>query len=562
MSLDAVGINALAEELDADLSGCKIEKVTMPDKDNVVLHLKTRGNKALRTLLLSAAPSAPRVHLTKSTFENPLTAHAFLMHLRKHIGGGVITRICSVKHERVLKIFIDACDEMGYKRSFTLFIELLGRFSNVILTDENGLITDAIRRVTIDTFSARAVVSGMKYALPPSQKDKLDVDDKAAVIEAISAFSGGKLADYLLSKIYGFSPASLREIVYLFFGTLIPAESDVKRLSTPFYESLLSFCRTIAPCCLYLDGKIKDYFFRPYTHLDGDYKQLTSLSEAMEEFYSAKEENGFISERYSRLATVLKNSIRKNERTIAFLREKLTQSQDYENDRILGELLTANLYRLKKGDLKIDVDDYYSGKKRVIILDATLSPQQNAQRYYKAYSKKRRAIEHSKQQLTIALERGDYLESVLAMLEKASTAADVSEIETEMVNAGLIKHSKGRRNVKPAAPLSLTVGGFRVLIGKNNLQNDKLVRTSEGGWLWLHTQKIHGSHAVIQTTDVPQEVINEVAAYVAYFSKASLSANVPVDYTLIKHVKKPSGAPPGKVIYSHQQTVNVTPKKP
>lgn len=562
MGLDAVGVAVLSKELNDKIGGCRIEKVNMPNKDTVVLVLKPRNEKQAQSLLLSTLPSSSRVHFTTKRYENPLSAHSFLMHLRKHINGGVVSSVDAVPYERIIKFSIASCDELGYKRNFTLIAELIGRFSNLILTDENDIITDAIKRVTIDTFSARAVVSGMSYSPPPQQEDKISPADEQAVLMLFENFTGGKLPDYLLKNLYGYSPASLRQAVYEFFGSLLPSAEEVKNKKAEFYKSLTNFGAIYSPCCLLIDNQAKDFFFKPYTHLDGEFKFYPSLSEAMDAFYSEKEEHGFVTGRTATLVSVLKSAIKKNERSLSLLREKITQSMDFEEDKICGELLTANIYRLKKGASSIEVDDYYTGEKRTIDLDSTLSPQQNAQRFYKAYTKKRRAIEHSEQQLSLSLERGEYLESILTMLEKVASSSEISEIETEMVSCGLIKKPKVKRTQKPSSPLSLTVKGYKVLIGKNNIQNDKLVRSSDGGWLWLHAQKIHGSHAVIQATSVPQEVINEVASFVAHFSKASLSSNVPVDYTLVKFVKKPSGAPYGKVVYTHQQTVNVTPKKP
>ena len=561
MGLDAIGAFVLARELNAKIGGGRIEKVNMPSKDEVILVVKSRGEKRSQNLLLSVSPDSPRVHITTKQYENPLSALAFLMHLRKHIGGGIISSIEAVKGERIINFNISSCDELGYKKEFTLVAELIGRFSNLILVDESGIVTDAVKRVTIDTFSARAVVSGMKYSLPPKQNDKISAIDDT-VYSIVSSFTGGKLADYLLTKLYGFSPASLKQVVFEVFGTLSPLPEQVKNNSDKLISVLRTFGEKVAPCLFSLNGKITDFFFTPYTHLDGEFKAFPSLGEAMDAFYQQKEENGVIFGRSSTLLQTLKSAIKKNERSIALIKEKISQSLDLEDDRVCGELVTANIYRIKKGDSEIVVDDYYCGNQRKITLDTTLTPQQNAQSFYKAYGKKRRTITHGEEQLIALEERGEYLQSLLFSLEKASLLSEIAEIETEMTMAGLIKKAKTKKQVKPSSPLSLTVKGYKVLIGKNNLQNDKLVRSSDGGWLWLHAQKIHGSHAVIQSTSVPQEVVNEVASFVAYYSKASLSANVPVDYTLVKFVKKPSGALPGKVIYTHQQTVNVTPKKP
>ena len=208
------------------------------------------------------------------------------------------------------------------------------------------------------------------------------------------------------------------------------------------------------------------------------------------------------------------------------------------------------------------VDNYYTGESETIKLDPTVSPQKNAQLFYKAYNKKKTALAKSSELIAVTTDKIDYLQSILVSLSCAEDEASLTEIKSELVVAGVLKHAGSKKKNKPAKPIELTVDGYAVSIGKNNYQNDALVRNSNGGWLWLHTQKIHGSHAVIKGENVPQETINKVASFVAHYSKATLSANVPVDYTLVKFVKKPSGALPGKVIYTHQQTVNVKPQKP
>lgn len=561
MALDALTLATLGKELNNLLACGRIERISMPDKDDIVLSVKKRGEKSSRSLLLCASPADARVCVCDAKIENPLNAPAFLMHLRKHIGGGVITSITSVPHERVLKISVDACDELGYKRNFILYAELVGRFSNIILVDEKGVITDAIKRVYLDTFSARAVISGTQYSLPPSQENKISVDDEK-FCSVVDGFTGGKLADYLLSNLYGYAPITLRQAIFDAFGTVTPLPTQVVGHANDIKNALLALENAYAPCCLSDNGKPTDFFVTPYTHTGGEFTLYDTLSSAIEAVYSARKESGFLSGKATTLKTALRSAIKKNDRSLSILLERIRECANFEQDKINGELITANMFRIKKGCKCVEVDDYYTGEKRVIDLDDTLTPQQNAQKFYKLYAKKKTAISRSNEQAELHRERADYLESLSAMLDNAEKESDLVGIEQEMAMQGIIKQAKSKKKEKPSAPLSLTVDGYKVLIGKNNIQNDSLVRSSDGGWLWLHAQKIHGSHAVIQATSVPQEVINKVASFVAHFSKASLSSNVPIDYTLVKFVKKPSGSPPGKVIYTHQQTVNVTPQKP
>ena len=564
MPFDALTYKIAAKELDSTLSGGRIERIGMPNKDEAVISVrpKDRTKRGSVLLLLSANPSRPRVHITSRQCENPLSAFSFLMHLRKHIGGGTITEITALPYERIIRICIEAADELGYKKAYRLYAELLGRYSNLILTDERGIITDCIRHISFDDFSERAVLPGLEYKLPPAQADKFSPEETQKITDRLAAFSGGNLSDYMMSGIYGFAPSSMRQITFDAYGTLTPEKETVLASPEKFTEAMAEISKAYAPCVLESDGRIRECFIKPYTYLESDFTAYKTLNEAMEAYFSSAEENGYMAGKTAHLAAVVRNAVKKNQKSLAAYRERILSSGDYELDRIKGELLTANIYRFKGGADKDELDNYYTGEKTEISLDPKLSPQSNAQKYFKSYNKKKTAIAKSEEQAAAAEERGDYYESLLAALSNAENEGDVAEISAEMEAAGLLKRIKNKKKLKPAQPIKLKVDGYTVLIGKNNVQNDAIVRSSDGGWLWLHTQKIHGSHGVIQGCDIPQNTVNKVASYVAHYSKAALSANVPVDYTLIKYVKKPSGSPPGKVIYTHQQTVNVTPKKP
>lgn len=565
MPFDSVTYALAAKELNNTLKNGRIERVGMPNKDDVIFTVRPASSGERRSCVLflaSADPSRPRAYITAQNAENPLSAFAFLMHLRKRVGGGTITGVTSVPRERIINVSIDSFDELGYKKSYTLRIELLGRFSNVILTDENDVITDAMKRISFDDFSARAVLPGMKYTLPPPQDGKISPDDTDGLTALLSGFDGGKLSDYLMRGVYGYAPITMREIVFKAYGTLTPDPGAIRNCPENLFAAIKETDEANAPCVKIADGTPVDCFVAPFKSEDAEFVAYPSLSSAIDAYYSAKNEHTYMSGKTAHLTAIVKNAIKKNAKTLALLRERELESRDYETDRITGELLTANLYRIKPGMREVEVDNYYTGERVTIPLDEQLSPQKNAQKFYKAYSKKKTALAKSAEQAAATEERGEYYDSLLIAIENCENESDIAEVTSEMENAGLIKRSGSKKKSKPSSPIKLTVDGLTVLIGKNNIQNDALVRSSDGGWLWLHAQKIHGSHAIIKSTSVPQDTINKVAAFVAHYSKASMSANVPIDYTLVKYVKKPSGAAPGKVIYTHQQTVNVTPKKP
>lgn len=562
MPFDALTYKIIASELDLSLRGGRIERVGMPDKNNVLLQVRSVAGPSRRSdlLLLCADPSRPGLRLTRAGAENPLSAFSFLMHLRKRIGGGTITGVASVPHERIVRVSIEASDELGYRSEYILVSELVGRYPNIILVDKDGVITDSLRHVSFDEFSERAVLPNLKYSPPPAQNGKFPPED-SAVTAKLREFGGGKLAEYMMTCVYGYAPVTMREIVFRAYGSLTPDPEAVRRQPEAFARAAAELETAHSPCAVTADGRLREVFVCPYRHIAAEFVPFPTVNEAADAYYSSTESAGYMAGKTAALSSALKNAIKKNAKSLAVYRKQALDAADFERDRLAGELLTANIYRIKTGMTEIGVDNYYTGGRETIKLDPTLTPQQNAQKYFKAYSKKKSALSHAETQADAAVRRAEYLDSIAAALESVENEGDVAAVSAEMSAAGIIKPvGGGKKKVRPSRPLTLTVDGFKVMIGKSNIQNDELVRSSEGGWLWLHTQKIHGSHGIICATSVPQETINKVAAIVAHYSKASLGANVPVDYTLVKYVKKPSGALPGFVIYTHQKTVNVTPK--
>ncbi len=563
MPSDALTYFHTAKELSSVLSNGKIERIGMPTKEEVVLFVKPKGERKPRALLLSVSSSSSRVALVDNGGENPLSAFSFLMHLRKHIGGGTITNVDTVIRERIFRIYIQSFDELGYKKQYILYAEMMGRYSNLVLVDERGIITDCLKHISLDASQKHAVLPGLTYSYPPAPENKISPDDIDGVTALLQKFEGGKLADHLMSGIFGYAPSTMKELVFRAYGSLTPDENTVKNSPKSFLDEVKKADEEYSPCIKVDGDKVSDFFHRPYKSMECEFKKVSTIIEGQNFYYAQRVTTTVGSAKTDKLILAVKNAIKKNEKSLAILSERVLDSSDFDEDRILGELITANIYKIKQGMREIEVDDYYTGSKRTIILDETLSPQKNAQKYYKTYNKKKTAIEKSNEIITITEDKNEYFETILNALSSADgDEAVIAEIAIELENAGIIRKAPLKKKRKPSLPHILSVDGYTVKIGRNNLQNDNLVRNSEGGWLWLHTQKIHGSHAIIEGTNIPQDTINKVASYTAFYSKASMSANVPVDYTLVKFVKKPSGAPLGKVIYTHQQTVNVTPQKP
>ncbi len=559
MSADALLLHHLVGEL-SFLEGARIDRIFMPTYEDVVFFVRAKDKNV--KLLISLSPVAPRCIVAEKTGENPDTPFGFLMHLRKQLTGAVIDKIEQIPYERVIKFSLTGTCNMFEAKKYSFYVELVGKFSNAILVDDDGKITDSAKHLPLDV-TTRAVLPGLKYELPPAQTGKTDIDDEDFFTEkATSLYSGGGLQSFLQKNFIGFSPASLKEAIFR-SGLDNNADAISLQQAKKLYAAFLSLGNDYRPALLFKDGKAEGCYPSPYGSISGEWQLFSTISAATEKYAEGLASKMQSSARIKKLLTCVRQHIERCKKNEKIFAELIRDNSDYDENRIIGDLIVSNIYKIRQGDESVVVDDYYTGKTRKIALDKQLSPSKNAAAYYKKYDKAKNAISKTKELAEYTEKELDYLDSLYVSLENATLSADIDQIESEMAAQKLIRKSAKQTKLKRAAkPLELSADGFRVLIGKNNYQNDDLVKKSDKNHLWLHAQKIHGSHAVIEGVSVPQETINKVAAWCAYYSKASASANVPVDYTLIKFVKKPSGAAPGKVIYTNQQTVNVTPRKP
>ena len=552
---DALALFHITRELKR-LEGGGVSKIAMPAPTDVFLTIKKRDET--KTLFFSCNPSAPRVFLCDDRRDSPGAPYAFLMHLRKRISGAYIEKIESVKHERVVKIHLSSKAQLFTEEKYVLYLEIMGKYSNIILVDGEGKITESAIHVSADTSSKRLVLPGLAYSLPPKQEGKITIDDEKEFFEIMRGYDGKESAhNYMLKHFCGFAPLSLKEAV---------AESGFGKGGDEEISGLLptlrGFFERSEPCIVKNGNEITDFLPFPYK-LCPDFETKSSLSDAAREYFSQKLEIGVESAKKNRLAAVIKGAKSRNEKNIGSLRSRIEDAKDAEDLKKYGELITANIYKIRRGMENITVYDYYTDSNITIALDPTLEPAQNAQKYYKKYGKKKRALETSESLLAAAYDTADYLESLSLALSTAPGDGELNDLKREMEKTGLIKVNNSKKpSREQTKPRKFTVDGYVVYIGKNNLQNDALVKSSDGGYTWLHTQKIHGSHAVICGKNLALSTIRKVAAYAAFYSKASMSDNVPVDYTLVKYVKKPAGALPGKVIYTNQQTVYVKPENP
>jgi len=560
MALDGIVTGAIVRELQP-LVGARFHKIHQPNDHDLVMQV--RGGGAHGRLLVSANPTYPRVHLTEMTFVNPLEAPMFCMLMRKHCEGAVIEAIRQIGNERIIRIDVRQRDELGDLSAKTIVVELMGRHSNIILLDTaSNVIHDGIHHVTPAISSYRIVMPGTAYTAPPEQgkTDPLTIRDEMAFRTALEPVVEPAPDKRLLEAFSGFSPLIARELAHRCGGGTGALWQAFDGLMAQVREGAYTPEIVSRP-----DGKT---FFSvtELTHLDGERRRFDTVSACLEAFYGDKAERDTVKQRVSDLIRFLQNERNKNLKKLDKLNETLEDAKGADRYRILGELITAYMHAINKGDTSAEVVNYYdeNGGTVRIELDPQLTPAQNAQRYFRRYAKQRNSLSVVSEQMEATREEIRYLESLLQQLDTASLA-DIEEIREELVETGYMR-ARGRRGPKkkkPARPALLVYTsseGIPVYVGKNNTQNDYLTnRLASPGDTWLHTKDIPGSHVVIRGTDFGDATLEEAAMLAAHYSQARASSQVPVDYTLIRHVHKPSGAKPGFVTYDRQKTLFVTP---
>ena len=572
MALDAVCIKGIAKELSDKIINGRIDKIHQPERDEIVIHIRTY-EESFR-LVLSAGSAHPRVHFTSHQKKNPITAPMFCMLLRKHLGSGKIIAVEQIGFERILKISIESYDELGDLTVKHIIAEIMGRNSNIILVNDDMRIIDSIKRVDFTVSTVRQILPGLEYVLPP----------KAERIEFVSVspdteldFSVPQKADKLLmDTVSGISPLTAREIVYRAFGVtdITTPEMNLNKQSTLKAElvrmALEINNNEFSPCFIKdkASGKLLDFSAIEIKQYEGlaEVIPASELSEALDEFYYLRDRNERMRQKGADLIKLLSNASERSSKKINILSRTLKDAENKEQYKVKGELITSNLYRIQDGATELIAENYYDDMKEIkISLDPSLSPSQNAQKYFKKYNKAKTAEIEAAKQLQSAKESLEYIESTLAAVENAENETDLNEIRAELITEGYLKRKLVPKKKKESAPRHfVSSDGFDIYVGKNNTQNDyvttKLANSSD---LWFHTKNIHGSHVIIKLgldKDVPRRTITEAAQLAAYYSKARESSQVPVDYTVIKNVKKPNGAKPGMVIYDGYNTMYVTPR--
>lgn len=558
MALDAILLSGIVSELKPSLEGARIDKVQQPERDQILISMRS-GRENLKLLLCAGAGNG-RVQLTEASYENPKEPPMFCMLLRKYLVGGRIVSVTQPTWERLMVVDITSNNELEDSVDLRLAVELMGRSSNLVLIGGDGRIIDCLRRMDFGGDAERVLLPGMKYRLPPPQKKPLlmtlEPEERRRII--LNFDPEKPLDKSILDAFAGLSPLICRELSARCGGELelLPQTADA------FVESVAA--GELMPTLAQKDGKPTEYSFMHLKQYGDEYEQRSyaSFAELLDAYYSKRE----LLERRRRRGKELNRLVKTNRDRIAkklvLQREELRHTDDREAKRRDAELLTANLYRVKKGDRSVTVENYYENNEpRTIELDPLKTPQQNLTAMFKEYNKLKAARAHLTQLIAEGEESLSYLNSVLDETERAETENDLAEIRRELMSEGYIKRPKNAKpeKCKKQGPLRfVSDDGYEILVGRNNTQNDelscKLARRTD---IWLHTKSVHGSHVIISTggEKPPERTLLQAASLAVYYSQARDGGKTQVDYTEVRFVKKPAGALPGKVIYTEQRTL-------
>lgn len=574
MALDGIFLRHIKNEIEKESLGARVNQIYQPNRDELVLVLRTYSGA--KKLLLSARANSPRVNFCENTPENPAQPPMFCMLMRKRLGGGKLTGVRQLECDRVLFLDFECVNELGDIVGLTIVCEIMGMYSNIILVNrDTKVIVDALKRVDLTVSSRRFVLPNIKYELPDSQ-DKLNIlestpEEIARRIQNLP--SEMPLNKAILCCVQGVSPIICRELEFRV------CEGAVNRLEGLLYDRLISelaSLKTAAENCLgepYIvcreDGKPMDISFievKQYGSFLRVEKQ-SGFNSAVDYFYDERDARDRMRVKTQSLNKLLVNLRDRTARKLQKQQTELAQCADREQLRICGDLLQANLYRIERGAEYADVENYYDPDSKTlrIKLNPAISPAANAQKYYKDYQKEKNAEVYLAEQIKKGTAELEYLESVIDEVGRAQTERELAQIREELEQQGYLRKQIGKRQKQAALPFLEfeSSDGFKILVGRNNLQNDKLtLKTAAKTDMWLHTKDIHGSHVIIRADgkEITDTAILEAASLAAYHSKAQNSSKVPVDFTLAKYVSKPNGAKPGMVIYVNNRTVFVEPK--
>lgn len=570
MAFDAFFLTAVLDEIRHRVTGARVEKIHQPSRDTVILHLRCQEGR--EKLLFAPNPAAPRLHLTAASPENPAEPPMFCMLLRKHLLGARLAEIIQPPMERAATFVFDCTDEMGYPVQKRLIAELMGRTCNLYLLGPDGRIIDCLRRVGLDESAKRQALPGLYYQEPELiQKQNPKDLDAEAYENLLSQAGANELAVRLMDTLGGLSPLVCREAA-LFAAGDVDARLEGADLAEIGDKLNLFFRENLThPAPWYYaqaDGTPKQFTFCPIREYGGC-RQAESFGALLDSFYILRDRKDAMRQKSQTVRKSVHNLCQRLTRKLAIQEKELAATYDRERLRQLGDIVTANLHRITKGQTILEAEDFYDEAMPVIqiSLSPLLSPQQNAAKLYKDYARMKTAEKELTHQMALARQELHYLQSVLEELSRAETEQELEEIRQELQDGGYLRPETGKKRMKQAKSVPLrfeSTDGYSIFVGRNNRQNDELTfKKSRKDDLWLHAQKVHGSHVVIACAGAvpPDDTITQAAQLAAYYAESRQGQNVAVDVTPVKQVKKPNGAKPGMVVYYTYRTVYVDPKK-
>ena len=567
MAFDAFFLSGVLEELRKTALGARVEKIHQPARDTVILLLRCQEGR--QRLLIAANPTAPRLHLTGANPENPEQPPMFCMLLRKHLSGGKLTAVEQPPMERLVRLTFQCTDELGDSVNRYLVAELMGRTTNIYLLGADGRILDCLRRVGLDDSAKRQALPGLYYQ-PPELVEKQNPAEmgREDFLAMLRAPGPDLLADRLMDALGGLSPLVCREASLYALGD-VDARLEGADL-VPAAERLVSFfdpARRGPHLYEAADGTPKAYACVPIRQYGRPSREAESYCALLDRYYTLRDRRDVMRQKAQAIRKTVQNLRDRTRRKMALQEKELLTARDREHLRQMGDIVTANLHAITKGQRILEAENFYDPdmKQIQIPLSPLLSPQQNAAKFYKEYAKAKNAEKELTRQLELGRGELEYLESVLEELDRAENEQELEEIRQELAAGGYVRQDPGRKRMKQAASKPMrfvSTDGYPIYVGRNNRQNDELTtKLAQKNDLWLHVQKQSGSHVIIPWAGVqpPDDTITQAAQLAAWFSQGRQGQNVAVDVTPVRYVKKPGGAKPGMVVYTTYRTVYVTP---
>lgn len=554
MPQDAFTYKYLSQELNTLLLHAKVNKIVQPDNDSVVITVYT--GKKTEKLLLSVNPSCPRISIINYEVNVPLTAPNFCMLLRKHLSGAEIIGVSLIGFDRIIKIdFLFNTEFFGSDKK-TLYVELMGRYSNIILT-ENGIVLGGNRGINFFDNGVRPLISNKPYTLPPLNNKLLPSDTK---LKEIFNNHSGDLIDMISANVCGLSIETIREIVYLYNKKYDEYNGDA------FYQFFIDFIENskINPCVIYDENGIKDVCAFPYLSLKGEVKYFDTLILAEEEYFREKLYKKQFKEKQDRLLSIVNSALKKAKKKLSAILSREKDASNSEQDKLFGELILSNIYKLKGGESQIKVLNYYDNTEVVIPLDKNLTPSKNAEIYYKRFNKKKRTLEMLIPQIETAESEIQYLNSVLEEINLVEDISDFDFIKEELEHYGLIAVNNNiKRKKEQALGYRLyNINGHTFKVGRNNAENDKLTFSAKPEYIWFHAKDFHSSHAILESEkELSEKELVICSEICAYYSKGRSGGKTEIVYTKRKNVKKPPKSKLGFCTYLSYKSIVVSPNK-